>query len=183
MGLIQVPLGSAGKGVFSLGALHTYQVELEFWFETRAVDSRALDALLNRHTVSGAHRPALASMTLNGMLKGFIDLVFEHEGRYFVLDYKSNYLGAGDAAYTSEAMQAAILEKRYDLQFVLYLLALHRLLRSRLQDYDYERDVGGAIYFFLRGYESSTRGVFIEKPPLAVIEALDSLFCGEEAMA
>ncbi|WP_416395229.1 exodeoxyribonuclease V subunit beta [Allohahella sp. A8] len=179
LALLQVPVdGSAQKG-FTLSSVRSYQVELEFWFETRAVDTHALDRLLNRYTFGGADRPALAAMTLNGMLKGFIDLVFEHEGRYYVLDYKSNHLGADDTAYTQEAMHQAILGKRYDLQFSLYLLALHRLLRARLRAYDYERDVGGAIYFFLRGHEAANHGIFTEKPPLAMIEALDSLFCGE----
>jgi exodeoxyribonuclease V beta subunit len=110
-----------------------------------------IDALVCRHTLAGATRPALQPAQLNGMLKGFMDLVFEHQGRYYVADYKSNWLGPDDAAYTPAAMRAAILHARYELQYVLYLLALHRLLKSRLPDYDYERHVGGAVYVFLRG--------------------------------
>ncbi len=88
---------------------------------------------------------------LNGMFKGFIDLTFEHDGRYYVADYKSNWLGVDDAAYTEQAMEQSILDNRYDLQYVLYLLALHRQLKARLADYDYDRHVGGALYLFLRG--------------------------------
>jgi exodeoxyribonuclease V beta subunit len=66
------------------------------------------------------------------MLKGFTDLVFECQGRYWVLDYKSNALGPGDAAYTQPAMAAGMAEHRYDIQGAIYLLALHRLLRARL---------------------------------------------------
>ena len=113
------------------------------------------------------------------MLKGFIDLVFEHEGRYYVLDYKSNTLGEDDSAYTDQAMGDAILDKRYDLQYVLYLLALHRLLKARLPDYDYDRHVGGAVYLFLRGIDSTGGGAFSDKPPRALIEQLDALFDGE----
>jgi hypothetical protein len=101
--------------------------------------------------LDAAERPALATATLNGMRKGFIDLVFEHDGRYFVADYKSNWLGPDAAAYTTDAMRDAILHARYELQYVLYLLALHRLLKARLPDYDYDRHVGGAVYLFLRG--------------------------------
>jgi hypothetical protein len=75
---------------------------------------------------------------LNGMFKGFIDLTFEHDGRYYVADYKSNWLGPDDSAYTQDAMEQSILEHRYDLQYVLYLLALHRQLKARLPDYDYD---------------------------------------------
>jgi hypothetical protein len=133
-----------------------------------------IDALVCRHTLAGATRPALQPGALNGMLKGFMDLVFEHQGRYYVADYKSNWLGPDDAAYTPAAMRAAILHARYELQYVLYLLALHRLLKARLPDYDYERHVGGAVYVFLRGVHAPSQGLHVERPPRALIEALDA---------
>ncbi|MEY3670214.1 MAG: Exodeoxyribonuclease beta chain, partial [Pseudomonadota bacterium] len=55
------------------------------------------------------------------MLKGFIDLVVAHHGRYFVLDYKSNWLGPTDADYSADALEQAVLEHRYELQYALYL--------------------------------------------------------------
>jgi exodeoxyribonuclease V beta subunit len=69
-----------------------------------------------------------------------------------------------------------MLDNRYDLQAVLYVFALHRLLRSRLAGYDYEQHVGGAAYLFLRGHAAPGQGVHLERPPLALIEALDSMF-------
>ena len=72
----------------------------------------------------------------------------EHGGRYYVVDWKSNWLGDDDDAYHPGAMRATMLEHRYDLQYALYLLALHRQLRARLPGYDYERHVGGAVYAF-----------------------------------
>ena len=158
-----------------LGAI---QVEMEFWFPAAQVNTRALDALVSRHTLDGAPRVPLQPNQLNGMLKGFIDLVFEHEGRYFVADYKSNWLGPDDAHYTPQAMRDAVLHHRYELQYTLYLFALHRLLRSRLPDYDYDRHVGGAVYLFLRGYAAPGGGLHVERPPRALIEALDALFDG-----
>lgn len=155
-----------------------YQVELEFWIEGRSVDLGRLDHLISRHTLAGIERPRLATSYLNGMLKGFIDLVFEHQGRYYVLDWKSNRLGPDDSAYTPEAMRAAIAERRYDLQYVLYLLALHRQLRARLPDYDYDRHLGGAIYVFLRGGQAASQGLFMDRPPRELIESLDRLFAG-----
>ena len=110
------------------------------------------------------------------MFKGFIDLVFEHEGRYYVVDYKSNWLGADEQAYTFEAMNAAVASHRYDLQYVLYVLALHRHLRLRLVDYDYDTHMGGALYLFLR---APGAGQYLARPERALIERLDALFLGE----
>ena len=123
----------------SLAGLVTFQKEMEFWFATRNVDSQRLDAAVIRHTLGGVARPTLQANLLNGMLKGFIDLVFEHEGRYYVADYKSNWLGADDEAYTQEALREALLEHRYDLQYALYLFALHRLLQARPPAHDQQR--------------------------------------------
>ncbi|WP_336367841.1 exodeoxyribonuclease V subunit beta [Marinobacter sp. C2H3] len=159
--------------------LGTLRPELEFWFESRNVPVQTLDRLVSRYTLNGADRPRVEANRFNGMLKGFIDLVFEHGGQYYVLDYKSNALGETDAAYTDQAMGEAILDKRYDLQYVLYLLALHRLLKARLPGYRYEQHVGGAVYLFLRGVHSATGGAFTDKPPKALIEQLDALFDGE----
>jgi exodeoxyribonuclease V beta subunit len=157
-----------------------YQVELEFWFSAHRVDTTRLDALVSAHTLGGAQRPALERDRLNGMLKGFIDLVVEHEGRFYVLDWKSNHLGRDDDAYSEASMAEAVREKRYDLQYCLYLLALHRLLRARLPDYDIDRHLGGALYVFLRGLNAPSRGVHRERPPRELIEALDALFRAPE---
>ena len=169
-----VPLQGATS--FRLATLAQAVPEMEFWIAADEVDAAALDRLVLAYTLDAAARPALAPATLNGMLKGFIDLVFEHEGRYFVADYKSNWLGPDDGAYTGEAMRDAILANRYELQYVLYLLALHRLLKARLPGYDYDRHVGGAVYLFLRGSRAPRGGVHFERPPKALIEALDCLF-------
>ena len=72
-------------------------------------------------------------------------------------------------------------EHRYQLQYLIYLLALHRYLRTRLQDYDYDRHIGGAFYLFLRGMEPAAgtrRGVFFDRPSLECIEALDKFMEG-----
>ncbi|MDT7833653.1 exodeoxyribonuclease V subunit beta [Aquabacterium sp. OR-4] len=159
------------------------QVELEFWFAAQRVDTAALDALVTRHTLGGAARPPLAAQQLNGMLKGFIDWVFEHEGRWYVADHKSNWLGPRDADYTPAALREAVLHHRYELQYALYLLALHRLLKCRLPGYDYEQHIGGAVYLFLRGHAAAGQGLHLERPPRALIEALDALFDGGEALA
>ncbi|WP_148862730.1 exodeoxyribonuclease V subunit beta [Marinobacter fonticola] len=152
--------------------------EMEFWFASRTLDVRQLDGLVQEHTLGGRSRPVASPLHLNGMLKGFIDLVFEHEGRFYVADYKSNYIGPDDADYHEKALEDVVAEHRYDLQYCLYLLALHRLLKSRLPDYDYDAHVGGAVYLFLRGNGAPTRGVFCDRPPRVLIEHMDRLFRG-----
>ncbi|ALM87238.1 exodeoxyribonuclease V subunit beta [Bordetella sp. N] len=152
--------------------------EMEFWFAAHDVLATRIDRLVCEHVHPRQKRAALAPARLNGMLKGFIDLVFEYQGRYYVADYKSNRLGPDDAAYDAKAMTGAILDHRYELQYVLYLLALHRLLRARLPDYDYDRHIGGAVYLFLRGSHAPGGGVYVDRPARALIEALDALFTG-----
>ena len=110
------------------------------------------------------------------MLMGFADLVFCHGGRYWVLDYKTNYLGSEAAAYTPAALAQAMLEHRYDVQAALYLLALHRLLQSRLGGaYDPARHLGGALYFFMRGLDGEAAGMHAVQPPWALLEGLETL--------
>ena len=180
--LVSRDLPLAGETI-QLQQLHksSLRAEMEFWLPAQQVDLQRLDALVCQHTLAGRPRPALSEPHLNGMLKGFMDLVFEHQGRYYVADYKSNWLGDGDvdSDYSTERMDEAIRTHRYDLQYVIYLFALHRLLRSRLPDYDYERHVGGALYLFLRGIEAATAGVHFERPPASLMAALDALFAGD----
>ena len=159
--------------------LTQYRVEMEFWFASHKVDVLKLDELVRQYTHNGVARVAAEPVLLNGMFKGFIDLTFEHDGRYYVADYKSNWLGVDDAAYTEQAMEQSILDNRYDLQYVLYLLALHRQLKARLVDYDYDRHVGGALYLFLRGTRAPSQGVYFARPPRELIERLDRLFQGK----
>ncbi|GAA3720923.1 exodeoxyribonuclease V subunit beta [Oceanisphaera sediminis] len=172
-GLLITPLFEQGP---ALGELGQYQTEMEFWLEASRVDVEQLDAQVQHQVLPGQPRNALAPDTLNGMLKGFIDLVFEHEGRYYVVDYKSNWLGQDDADYTLAAMQGQVLKHRYDLQYVLYLLALHRQLTLRLPDYDYDTHLGGALYLFVR----RPGAAWFDKPPRALIESLDAMFRNEQ---
>jgi len=177
----RLPLGSTGSSV-TLAQLTHYQIEMEFWFSTHRLEAEALDQRVRRYVMPGKPRPSVERSLLNGMFKGFVDLTFEHEGRYYVADYKSNWLGADDTAYTQEAMVGAVLEHRYDLQYVIYLLALHRQLKARLPNYDYDRHMGGALYLFLRGSRAASKGVFFTRPPRELIEELDLCFQGSSQL-
>ena len=146
--------------------------EMEFNLEVSHVSATALDQLIQAHVFEGSPRPALQARVMQGMLTGSMDLVLHHEGRYWVADYKSNKL----PNYDSATLQDAVLHKRYDVQYVLYTLALHRLLKVRLPGYDYAQHMGGAVYMFLRGIDAAGAGVHLHRPPQALIETLDKWF-------
>lgn len=164
---------TAGDVQLALSDLSHYQAEPEFWFPAENISAQQLDKQLQQHILVGFDRPQALPMQLNGMLKGFIDLVFEFNGRYYVADYKSNYIGHDETAYTAMAMRDKILASRYDLQYVIYLVALHKLLRTRLgAEYDYDTHIGGAVYLFLRGVHGPQAGAFYDRPPRELIEDL-----------
>ena len=146
--------------------------EMAFSLKVHSLSSLQLDALIQQHLAVGQAREALQPRQMQGMLTGFMDLVLEIEGRYYVMDYKSNKL----SGYSASHLQQAILAHRYDVQYTLYLLALHRLLKSRLPDYNYEQHMGGALYLFLRGIDQPGAGLYADCPPQALIEALDAAF-------
>jgi exodeoxyribonuclease V beta subunit len=171
--VVDTPLPPVGA---PLRAIARLLPEMEFWFPSDGLVASRVDELCRTHLLAGLVRPALPERELRGMLMGFADLVFEHDGRWWVLDYKSNALGAGDADYTPQALQAAMAEHRYDVQAALYLLALHRLLRTRLgAGYDPARQLGGAVYFFIRGLRGPVRGCHAVPPSLPLLAALDAL--------
>ena len=158
------------------------QVEMAFYLPiAQLLTAERLDALIRQYDPLSAGTPPLDFRQVHGMLKGFIDLVFRHEGRYYLLDYKSNWLGEDREAYTRPAMEQAMRAHRYDLQYQLYSLALHRYLRHRLADYDYDRHFGGVIYLFLRGMDGQEggQGIFTTRPVRPLIDGLDQLFAGE----
>lgn len=180
--VLTAPLHPALPGL-SLERLAGWRTELEFWLPARGISSRRLDALICQYETLPGVRAELAPRTLAGMLKGYIDLVIEYDGCFYVVDWKSNHLGDTLEAYDQAAMVASVVSHRYDVQYVIYTLALHRHLRSRLPDYDYDQHLGGVLYLFLRGMTAEGgRGVLYRKPARALIEQLDELLAqGERA--
>lgn len=113
-----------------------------------------------------------------GYLNGYIDLVFRFDDRFYLLDWKTNFLGLATSAYHPEQLAGSVLEHGYHLQYHLYLLALHRFLGRRLSGYDYEKDFGGVYYLYVRGMNGrdDSTGVFFDRPPLALVRELDAIF-------
>ena len=156
------------------------KVEMQFFLSMKPVNSFAVNKLIKSHDPLSARAGELHFRTVQGFLKGFIDLTFEKEGKYYILDYKSNYLGDKLTDYSLANIELAMIEHRYDFQYQLYTLALHRLLKSRLPDYHYETHIGGVFYTFLRGMQGQEGfGIYYNKPDFALIDGLDKLFSGE----
>jgi exodeoxyribonuclease V beta subunit len=88
---------------------------------------------------------------MKGFMRGFIDLVFQFEGRYYLLDWKSNFLGSKVEDYQKYRLAEVMQSHFYFLQYYIYSLALNQYLSVRLPDYDYEKHFGGVFYIFLRG--------------------------------
>ncbi len=154
--------------------------EMAFYFSLTGLDLDRFNRVLTDFAIRPLEFPA---PRLHGLMKGFIDLVFRFQGRFFLADYKSNYLGAGLPAYQPEQLAGAMAEHRYDLQYLIYTVALHRYLGRRLHNYDYDAHFGGAYYLFLRGMNpaaGSESGVYFTRPPQALIEQLDSCCHGRE---
>ncbi len=156
----------------------------------RPISPADLSAVFDRHATRELSRryaqraATLAFPPLEGHLRGFIDLVFCRDERWYVVDYKSNHLGRFASDYAASALDACMLEHDYVLQYHLYLVALHRHLRLRLPGYDYDRHLGGAYYLFLRGMSPQHPpgcGVLHDRPPRALIDALSDLLGEGEA--
>ena len=136
-------------------------------------------AAFNRALKAHHHLPSepLQFEQIQGMVRGSIDLVFRHNGKYYLVDYKSNFLGSTLADYNQEALKKEMLHSHYDWQYLIYTLALHRYLQSVIPHYDCERDFGGVFYLFLRGMNGELQsGVFYDRPSVELITELDGVF-------
>ena len=175
--------------------------ETEFYYPMRSASSSALTKLLTEHRnnfaitnkgsqgsksnqASPQHRVHLPSyQQLKGMMHGFIDLIFQADGKYYVCDYKSSHLGDNFSDYNDAAMRKNIEKNHYDLQYLIYALALHRHLKYALADYDPQQHFGGIYYLYLRGMTDQNDhqgcGVYHRQITLEELAQLDNIFAGE----
>jgi exodeoxyribonuclease V beta subunit len=148
--------------------------ELEFYFPLTAFNPADLNELLGDWSES-----AWQAEKIRGFMKGYIDLVFCHDEKFYIVDWKSNFLGDKSEDYRPERLRAAMAEEHYFLQYLIYTVALHRYLTVRLPGYDYETNFGGVFYVFLRGVgggDGQDTGVFRDRPPLSLVNDLSDLF-------
>ncbi|MEM9160241.1 MAG: UvrD-helicase domain-containing protein, partial [Verrucomicrobiota bacterium] len=108
------------------------------------------------------------------LLRGFIDLVFEFEGRLYIIDWKSNHLGDRPSDYSQVKMQEAMAVHDYYLQYLLYTVALKRFLENRYPRDSWEDRFGGVLYTFIRGLKPGTQnGIYYDLPTPSLIQSLD----------
>ena len=153
------------------------RAEIEFHFAMQPTAVPALLQLLHRYGIVSARRGFGLRRQLEGLMTGKIDLTYVRDGRWYVLDYKSNRL----PGYTPDLLKVAMQHSEYDLQALIYTLALHRWLRFRLGTrYDPARDMGGIRYLFCRGLAVPGEGLHAQTFDPALVHELDALFAGGE---
>jgi exodeoxyribonuclease V beta subunit len=183
--IVHTPLNGEGLMLSQIGQGERIN-EMAFYFLARSLQPKAIMALAQRYRFSDVDGllDGLANLHAgveDGYVKGYIDLVFQWNGRFYLADYKSNWLGNSESDYHPRALMGAMREHYYTLQYLLYTLALHRYLKLRLPGYTYERHFGGIYYLFLRGMRPRSGhrlGVVAERPSEGFIEALDRLIEG-----
>ena len=169
---LQCPLNDNGLSLAQLSPRDCL-VEMEFNLPLASLNAKQLNAVLIKHF--GFNQSNLEFFDVKGLLKGFVDLIFFYRGQYFILDYKSNYLGNNPCDYEQDSLEQAMSSHQYHLQYLIYTVALHRLLKQRIKHYNVEQHLGGVYYTFLRGM-SDGKGVFFKKLTSEQVAILDSLF-------
>ncbi|KMN48071.1 exodeoxyribonuclease V subunit beta [Chromobacterium violaceum] len=160
---------------------HKRLIELEFTLPVKKLDVGALIAALQKpaHGLAEPFRRAAAELdfaSVQGFLKGFVDLVCEADGRVYLIDYKSNHLGDACDDYRDDSLVHAVAREHYYLQYLIYLVALRRYFAARGADWDGR--FGGVRYLFLRGMAEPGCGVWADMPSTALLDALDALLAG-----
>ncbi|GEM_PF-2792075 len=167
----ETPLNDTG---LRLDSGDEYWPEMEFLLPATRLQAAQVNDWLGIHRKQPVQ--VLSKEQITGFLGGFIDLIFSHDGRFYVVDYKTNHLGYSVENYLPESLQTAIEAHHYDLQYLLYSAAVVRLLRQHVQDFDYERHFGGVYYLFVRGMGLDATypqaGVYFNRPEKSLIEAI-----------
>jgi exodeoxyribonuclease V beta subunit len=181
---------SDGERTFSLQQLGLQDrlTEMEFVYPVAAQDPKLLARAFAEDATQDTRYPGFGAMIERvrlgdnfGWMKGFIDLVFQSGGKYYLLDWKTNHLGNSTADYARPALEAEMAHSMYILQYYIYLVALNRYLQARLPGYDYDKHFGGVYYLFLRGIsaeENEQTGIYFDRPTKQLVERLDHMLKG-----
>lgn len=162
---------------FKMGQLEPHEHLAEFPFylalSDRVLAIKRIHQLFDEHAIA---MPEFKDANSARYLNGSIDLVFFDGQQYHIADYKSNFLGVDQQSYSFEAVQDSMSHASYWLQASLYLVALHRYLKIQLEDYQIDRDLGGATYLYLRGMNGqSGQGYYFWRPTTEFILRLDAI--------
>ena len=184
LGTLKLPVRSSIAGFCLSDIQPQHRVnEMEFYFPLKRLTAEQLREVFRQHgTLSEAHllTPQLERISfapMEGFLKGYMDMVFDQAGRFYLVDWKSNYLGSHWGDYASQQLARVMAEDFYFLQYHLYVVALDQLLRRKIPDYRYDLHFGGVYYFFLRGVQDSdpSTGIYHAVPDIGIVQALNTL--------
>ena len=159
--------------------------EMEFIFPFKPFSKQMLADIFRNHLNDKSFIPYADKIldlefdAVKGFMRGFIDLVFKFKKKWYIIDYKSNYLGSRYSDYSEAAMVSSMMEHHYFLQYYLYVTAVHRYLGLRMKDYNYNLHFGGVLYLFVRGMHPDSgpdSGVFYHRPDYEMIKKLSELF-------
>lgn len=176
-----LPTAGGAQGGFTLRDVADSDRLSEWEFNFPTLPDRrtpALKAAIARHDRYRSFTDAVGAWDCaipGGNLVGFIDLLFRHDGRYYIVDWKSNRRGGRQTDFGADGVREEIGVHGYWLQFLIYTVALHQHLRATLPGYDYDRHFGGVYYLFLRGIDGRGDGVYADRPPLALVEELSGI--------
>ncbi|MBC8316620.1 MAG: exodeoxyribonuclease V subunit beta [Desulfobulbaceae bacterium] len=177
--VVHTPLVSGEPGLL-LGRVRAEQrlTELEFYFPLALSEKRSLQKIFAKHGIDERVGKCLDFHEVEGFLKGYIDLVFEYNGRYYIVDWKSNHLGQRLEYYRADTLREVMVREMYMLQYLLYTVALHQYLKTRIADYRYDTYFGGIVYLFLRGVRPESGqscGIYYDLPDLELINDLSDM--------
>ncbi|HET6527960.1 MAG TPA: exodeoxyribonuclease V subunit beta [Balneolaceae bacterium] len=168
-----------GKQNFRLSNLATpdFVHEMEFYFDMKTVSHQKVMQIIGNQNYN-------SNSALTGFMKGYIDLTVQFDNRFYIIDYKTNFLGDQPEHYCPKSLLKEIQEKGYDLQYYIYTIAVHRYLKERLSDYHFEDHFGGVLYLFLRGINDDPNdfnGIHFDRPDFKTVSALDDYLKRGEA--
>lgn len=155
-----------------------YTKELEFFLPIKNIlCSTELNSIIRSLDPISLSSPEFLFNPVTGILKGFIDLVFLWKNKYYILDYKSNWLGKNNNFYCNKNIKKEIIKHRYDLQYQIYTIAIHQYLKQKIKKYNYNANFGGIFYMFLRGIEAkkNNNGIFYTIPNYLLIKKFTNL--------
>jgi exodeoxyribonuclease V beta subunit len=165
--------------------------ELGFYFPLKSISTKKLNNIFAKYAGPEhskdfpQHFERLDFTPVRGFMRGFMDMVFQFQGQFYLVDWKSNLLGSGLEYYDQKGLAKAMKDEFYSIQCHIYIVALNQYLRLRLPGYTYETHFGGAYYIFLRGVdpnEGTEFGIYRERPPEKFINKLCTILIDETGM-
>lgn len=181
--VLTVPLKEGFIPLSKVGAF-TRRHEMEFYYPVENINSKTLVTLFNENSLfTRDYGRALQQLSFNdirGFMHGYIDMIFEFDGNYYIVDWKSNLLGSTINDYHRSKLNDTIVSHYYFLQYTIYTVALHRYLQNVAEkSYSYEKNFGGVFYIFIRGVDAGKGpeyGIFYDKPDALLVEKINALF-------